>query len=132
MNSKIINTINNLLEQKGAQFNSGDLFGIISIITLLKIVSLQENNVTSFLPDNSEKKQTTQPGLSEISQLLNSFSGNNENNLQQLLPLLLQTLGNPYKSPEKTPKHNSNTESSPSKTKEQTNINRENESQKKK
>lgn len=132
MDPNFFNTINNLLEQKGNQYSPDDLFGVISIITLLKIISLQDNKATSFLPDSSEKKRDHSPGLNDISQLLNQFSGRKDNNLQQLLPLLLQTLGSSYGPSDMQNEQKTNNNSNEEKTKNPEHPDQKNEKQKKK
>ena len=94
MNPKIFDLIGDLLKQNSGQFNSDNLMGVMSVITLLKIIDLHESQSLSTSEQNLTETQTLSNSTENnvLGQLLNQVSGNPNNNLQQMLPLLLQAL----------------------------------------
>lgn len=89
MNSKIIELIGDLIQQQKTEVGGNNLLAVISLITLLKIVDLPQNQIENL---SSPDLKSDSSADNTVGKLLNQFSGQGENNLQQLLPLLLQSL----------------------------------------
>ncbi|MFW5985107.1 MAG: hypothetical protein ACOCQ1_02405 [Halanaerobiaceae bacterium] len=97
MNSQLVNIINGLLSQKNMNLSETNLLEILSLIALMKIIDLEEQQATvsrTKIEPHQAPVSSQSSKINNINQLLGQLSSGNENNLQQLLPLLLQTLNN--------------------------------------
>lgn len=94
-NSQLLNILTRILQQNSSKFNSNELFGLVSLILLLEIIDIfRINNRESSSLDVTEKKEkkSNLPSLNNIGGLLSQLQGQNNSNLQQMLPLLMNAL----------------------------------------
>lgn len=93
--NQLSTVINNLLQQKSEEFENNEIFSLISLMTLIHIVNIfREETINDTVSSTNNFKSS--PGNASLNNLLNQLNlqGNDNTNIQQLLPLLLKLLGN--------------------------------------
>ena len=91
MNNQLLTVINSILEQKSNQLSGDDFFSLISIITLIKIIDIYTKNENKLI--QAPEKQADTGNLAQILTQFQQGDSPGDNNLQQLLPILLNVLG---------------------------------------
>ncbi|MFW5988480.1 MAG: hypothetical protein ACOCQA_03495 [bacterium] len=95
--TQLFNILNNIFNEKSEQLQNNELFNLVSIIVLLKIV---DNFSTQTMPnlntDSGEQVQSSDNLSGIINQLQGSLDQNSVDNssMQQMLPLLMKLMGN--------------------------------------
>ena len=105
VDNNLLQMLNNILQQKSNELDSNEIFSMVSLIVLSRIIDnfVSENNIS--LPQNVNNKDSDAevdsaqvPANNNIANLLNQLQGagqdGNNANIQQMLPLLLSALGN--------------------------------------
>ena len=87
--NQLMNILNNLLQEENTTLPRNQAFSLLSVITLLEIVNLYRKK------DMEVKQSSSQNSGDPITQLISNLPAEKGNvNLQQMLPLLLNLLGN--------------------------------------
>lgn len=89
--NRITGIIANFIQKKSDIYSSNELFGLLSLLLLIQISDIFKASVK--LPE-SKNQQTNQSSLGNITGLLSQLQGGRDNNnLQQMLPMLMGALG---------------------------------------
>ena len=94
-NDKLISDLTALIQEKGSRYNNNQLFGLLSLVLLIKISEIFHSS-SETIPALKEKDANNNlASLGNLAGLLNQLQGNskNGNNLQQMFPMLLSMLG---------------------------------------
>jgi hypothetical protein len=89
--NRILGIIANFIQKKSDIYSSNELFGLLSLLLLIQISDIFKASLK--LPE-SKNQQTKQSSLGNITGLLSQLQGSGDNNnLQQMLPMLMGALG---------------------------------------